>query len=116
MKNYFQPHTLWKVFGAKNRKEYLEKYVIEGRFHSAVPQDVVEAYITAEYIMAHAYYHWAMYDEAPNKIYRIFEMAVKLLAKEKEIPLTITTRRGKVKDKKLYDLIEEVCQGEHLSS
>jgi len=34
-----------------------------GHFHAQVPDDIQESYKTVEYLMAHAWYHWPMFDE-----------------------------------------------------
>jgi hypothetical protein len=67
-----------------------------------------------EYLLAHAYYHWPMYDEGFKKALLIIEMAVKLKAKELGLSLkTEPNKKGKVFDHKLVDIINEVFVGEH---
>ncbi len=75
--NYYKAETLWKNFGAQTREEYVSKFVIQGHFIPSVPEDVLNAYETAEYLMAHAWYYWPMYDEALKKLTGILEIAVK---------------------------------------
>ncbi|MGI8582549.1 MAG: hypothetical protein ACR2KX_10140, partial [Chitinophagaceae bacterium] len=56
--NYHIPDDRWQNFGFNNFKKYCDKEVVKGRFHPCVPKDITEAFIIAEYIMAHAYYHY----------------------------------------------------------
>ena len=38
--NYYTADMLWKKFGAPTREEYAQKYIIPGRFHSLVPEEI----------------------------------------------------------------------------
>lgn len=104
---YFQPDTTWSALGAKTKEEYLERFLIKGKFHAQVHEDVIKSYETVEYLMAHAYYHYRMYDEALKKLLGIFEMAVKLRCKELGIELETLNAKGKRKKRELYKLIED---------
>ena len=97
MSEWFKPDDRWRMFGGvKTRKEFLDRYVIESRFHNDVPEEVIESYKTAQYVMAHAYYHWPMYDEAYKKLLGIFEMSIKMRAVE--LGIDIKKSEGKPKD------------------
>lgn len=81
------PDTRWEVFGAPNYETYLQKYMVKGLFHSGVPEDIIKEYQTVEYLLAHAYYYYPMYDEGFNKLLRTLELAVKLRCQQLEIPV-----------------------------
>ncbi|KAA3600949.1 MAG: hypothetical protein DWQ06_09005 [Calditrichaeota bacterium] len=115
MEEYFEPDERWKAFfGIKSREEYLQNYLIKGHFHEDVPKDVVEAFITVEYLLAHSYYLWQMYDEAFRKALLTLEMAIKLKAKLLKIDLRFNDKRNKKRPKTLVRLINEICNKEHL--
>lgn len=105
---YYQPDITWQSFNINTLEEYVKSYVVKGNFHAAVHQDVLKSYKTVEYLMAHAYYHYPMYDEALKKLLSIFEMAIKLRCKELEIDLEFVNRRGKTQKKILAELIRNL--------
>src|SRR5690554_2604864 len=96
---YFEPDSRWKLYQVFSLEEYVEKFVVKCKFHKDVPADIQDAWQTVEYLLAHAYYHWPMYDEGFKKALLIVEMAVKLRAKELDIPLKNQNNR----DKRLVD-------------
>ncbi len=106
--NYYKPDVIWEIYGASSQKEYIDKFMVKGRFHPAVPNDVREAFTTVEYLIAHSYYHYPMFDEALKKALGIFEMAVKLRCNELNIPVTLPSKRGVIPDRRLVDLITEL--------
>lgn len=108
MSDYYIPDPIWLDFGIENRDDYITKYVINGNFHSGVHEDIIKSFKTVEYLMAHAYYHWELYDQVLVKLLSIFEMSVKLRSKELNNPLQFQTRNGKIQDKKLVQLINEL--------
>ncbi|MEP2772919.1 MAG: hypothetical protein ABJH05_12280 [Fulvivirga sp.] len=103
----------WQAFGVKSFDEYESKYIINGRFHASVPDDVKKAYETAEYIMAQAYYHYPLLDEASNKLLRILEMAIKKRCIEIGIGLKFINKKGKEQKKDLNRLINELVKKEN---
>lgn len=109
---YHQTDERWPAFGCTDFDKYLEHYLVKGTFHKAVPEDVVKSYETVEYLIAHAWYHYPMYDEAFNKLLRTFEMAIKQKCTQMSIPLTTANEKGKLLDKKLFKLIKEICDRE----
>lgn len=111
-KEYLEPDNLWRVFGANSFEEHLQKNVVTGVFHFAVPEDIVNDFKTIEYQQVYAYHHWQLMDEALNKGLRLLEMAIKLKAKELKIELT--TSGVKLRDKSFNTLINEVCKLEPL--
>ncbi len=111
---YFEPDCRWELYQVFSVEEYIKQFVVKGKFHKGVPEDIQDAWKTVEYLLAHAYYHWPMYDEGFKKALLNIEMAVKLKAKEKDISLKEEpTKAGMVFDKKLSKLIHEVFNGEY---
>ena len=114
MKDWYKQAEIWSVYSnSKTREDFVKNWVIEGHFHAQVPEDVIDAYETAAYLMAHAWYHWPMFDEALRKVAGIFEMAVKLKCQQLEIPLKhINNRSGKEIDISLSVLVDQVASQE----
>jgi hypothetical protein len=108
MTDYYIPDSIWSSLQVENQEDYVKKYVIKGNFHSYVHEDVIKSFKTVEYLMAHAYYHWELYDQVLVKLLSIFEMSVKLRSKELSNPLQFQTRNGRTMDKKLVQLIDEL--------
>lgn len=107
---YYEPSDIWCFYGIKTRNEYVEKYVIKGNFHNEVPEDIKKSYETVEYLMAHAYYHWPMYDEALKKILGIYEMGIKLKCQVLGITIEVKDKNGKTKKKDLAILIDQLIK------
>ncbi|MEP0264790.1 hypothetical protein [Dokdonia sp.] len=116
MEEYYEPDETWEVLGTKTKEAFVAKYVVVGKFHDGVPEDIVKSYVTISHIMAHSYFHYPMYDEAMSKALLVMEMTVKLKAKELNIDLKLPPNRtGTVRDKNLSTLIDEVCAIDELS-
>lgn len=101
MENYYEPDDRWEMYGVANKEQFEQRFVVKGYFHEGVPTDVKDAFISVEYLMAHAYYFWPIYDEAMNKALRLLEMAIKQKARLQSIPL---------KGKSYAKLITEICR------
>ena len=82
---YHEPDKRWEVWECPNYEIYLQKYLVKGDFDAKVPKDIVAAFTTIEFLIAHAYYRYEMYDEALNKTLRTIEMAVKIRCKQLKI-------------------------------
>lgn len=106
---FHQPDNRWPVFGCPDYQTFLDKYLVTGRFHNDVPEDVKKNYETIEHMMAFAWYHYPLYDEALNKLLRTFEMAIKLKCALLSISLTKMNKKGVEQKKDLVQLIKEVC-------
>jgi len=106
---YHKPDDRWEIFGIPDFDTYNQNLVIKGLFHPSVPKDVVEAFLVAEYMMSHAYYHYPLYEEAFSKLLRITEMAIKLRCNELGIELKNANSRF---NKTLSVLIKELCLAE----
>lgn len=113
MHKYYEPAEIWNIFGIKSRDQYEQKYVFPGYFHEQVPKDVSEAFITVEYLLAHAYYYWPMYDEAFNKVLLVLEMAIKMRADQMNICLTYTNKKGEAYSKNISTIIKELCKSSY---
>jgi hypothetical protein len=99
---YHEPAVWWKLYDLHDFESYCREFVIRGRFHPSVPGEIREEYLLAEYMMAHAYYHPLLYDEAYSKVLRIVELAVKLRC----------TQLGLKNDKILAGLIDDITTKE----
>jgi hypothetical protein len=110
MKDWYQPDEIWRHFGIKTREEYVQRHVFDAPFHAGVPEDIVRAYGTAGQLMAQAWHHYPLYDEAVAKLLFIVEMAVKLRCAQVGIGLFASVSAGRTRAKPLQRLIEELAQ------
>jgi hypothetical protein len=101
MTAYYEPDDRWDLYGITTKEQFEHQFVVKGYFHAQVPEDVVGAFTTVEYLQAHSYYYWPMYDEAFNKALRLLEMAVKQKAKQ---------LCQSLKNKSFDQLINEICK------
>lgn len=112
---YHIPDDRWETFGLPDYESYLKSVLVKGLFCSKVPKDIIEAFTVCEYMMAHAYYHYPLYDEAMSKVLRTIEMAVKFRCKDLNIPLEVTHASGKAPKKRVLKLLmDEVSKAEPL--
>ncbi len=109
---YHTPDTTWAALGYHTFEAFKDKHVIKGRFHKLVPEDVTKSYRVAEYIMAHSWYHYPMYDEAMSKLGVIFEMAVKKRCLDLNIPSKKPNWKGKLINKTLNDFCNNLDKAE----
>lgn len=109
---WFEADTIWdSLYKITTKEDFVEQFVMESKFHNKVPKDIVDAFETVSYLLANSYYNYNLLDVALNKMLLIIEMAVKLKVKELNIPLKLPpNKQGKAIDKKLFDLIKEVCK------
>ncbi len=110
-RDYLQVDDSWDViYGIKSFTEYVERFVVKGRFNPHVPKDVREAFVLAEYMMAHSYHHYPLYDEALSKVLRIIEMAVKFRCKELGIETEqFNPRWNRTVERNLSKLMEQLA-------
>jgi hypothetical protein len=101
MENYYEPDDRWEMYSITNKEQFEQQFVVKGYFHAGVPNDVKDAFTTVEYLLAHSYYYWPMYDEAFNKVLRLLEMAIKQKAIKEGV---------QVKTKSFDKLIKEICK------
>jgi hypothetical protein len=102
---YHTPDTRWAGFGFHSFDEYCNGLLVKGNFHNCVPKDIIEDYQIAEYMMAHAYYHYPFYHEALSKVLRIIEMAVKCRCKQLKIPLEHINQKSNREQKKVLKIL-----------
>jgi hypothetical protein len=76
--NYFEPDEIWSVFRIESQEDFLNKYVLKGKFHQYVPEKIVKDYKIVERLLCYSYFHSALIDEALSKSTRIFESSVTL--------------------------------------
>lgn len=105
---FHQPDSRWVSFGYPTYESYLETFLIRGNFHSRVPEPVVKSFETVEYMMAHAYYHYPMYDQALNSTLLVVELAIKLKCKELSIPIANKNKTGKAIPVPLEQLVKKI--------
>lgn len=109
--NYLEPESFWEASNLKTHQVFIDKYVVEGKFHKNVPQDIKDAFATVSYLLAFAYYRYQFLDEAVTKTLVVLEMAIKLKAKELNISLdNPPTKKGVVRSKNLGQLVDEVLE------
>lgn len=76
--DYFKPDEIWEVFNVKSEGDFREKYLLKGKFHSLVPETIVNDYKVVERLMYYSYFNYPLIDEAFSKSTRIFEASVTL--------------------------------------
>lgn len=112
MNKWHQPDSTWKVWGIDTFEKYVDAFVIEGRFHKGVHEDIIKSYELVEYLMAHSYYNYSMYDSVVQELSKITEMAIKIRTEQLKIKQTIIDKNGNKRDKTLSRLINELTQRE----
>lgn len=76
--NYLEPDITWKSFGVTSDTDFIDKFVLKGKFHSLVPVIIVEDYKLVERLLFYSYFNYPLLDEAFSKSTRIFEASVTL--------------------------------------
>jgi hypothetical protein len=76
--NYSTPDDRWRIWKIHSHEEFLNRFLVKGKFHSLIPHDIKNEYEKVERILAYSYFFYPLYDEAYSKLTRIFEMAVLL--------------------------------------
>jgi hypothetical protein len=113
---YHEPDGRWEGWGCPNYESYLEKYLVKGNFDGKIPKDIVGAFTTVEFLTAHSYYRYEMYDDALNRTLRIMEMAVKLRCTQLSIDLKheVKKKNGEIKseDKDFNRLNQDLIKTE----
>lgn len=104
--DYYQPDIRWEMlYQINSRQAFEERFVVKGKFHNLVPDDIRNDFEIAERLMAYSYYCYPMYDEALKKLLGMTEMAVKLRCIQFDISLEFQDRSGKVKQRILSELM-----------
>ena len=84
-KSFLATDHRWSVWDCTSFQEYIDKFMIKGKFHSDVPEVVKNSYEIVERLIAYSYFHYSMVEEAISKMTRIFEMAVRIRTKSLDI-------------------------------
>ncbi len=114
--DYYEPDIILENFGIKTREEFIEGFVVPGKFHKDVPADVVKSFETVTHLLAYSYHFYPLLDEALGKSLLIMEMAIKLKATQLGITLkNPENKKGISYEKNFANLIEEVCSVSYLS-
>jgi hypothetical protein len=111
---WYEPEDIWDIYGISSREEFVDRYVVEGKFHNAVPEDIAKSFVTVSYLLAHSYYHWPMFDEAMSKLLLILEMTIKIKAKQLGISLEKKGKNSRVYKRRLVEIIDDVFKNEEL--
>lgn len=112
MQDWYQPDVIWKALGILDRDVFVRRCVFAGCFHAKVPEDIVRAYDTASHLMAQAWYHYPLYDEAIAKLLFTVEIAVKLRCQHAGIAQTTTNAAGRTRSIRLQVLIDQLLTKE----
>lgn len=108
---YFEPDKIWNNLGINSQEDYIDKYMVKGRFHSLVPEKIVYEYKIVERLLFYSYFCYPLIDEAFSKSTRIFEASVTLrLQKEGLIKKGFESLSSKLKRLKEHcsiDLFEQ---------
>lgn len=108
MQDWYQPDNIWKAVGIPDRDTFVQRCVFASRFHSKVPQDITRAYGTASHLMAQAWYHYPLYDEAISKLLFTMEIAVKQRCQQVGVALTTSNAAGRTRSIRLQVLIDQL--------
>lgn len=111
-KKWLEFDSAWESFNVTSLETFYDKFFIKGKFHSNVPQKIIDEYETVEYLMHFAYYHIELYNETFNKCMRLLEVVIKFKAKELQIDLKLVNGR----EKNLNILIKEICSTQNYTS
>lgn len=107
---WYEPVDIWDMMNINSRDEFVKQFIVEGKFHKNVPEDISNSFVTVSYLLAHSYYHLPMFDEALSKALLIMEMAVKLKAEKLGIDLkNKPNKKGERWNKNYSSLIDEIC-------
>merc|ERR1711991_1036402 len=97
----FNPDTLWSVYGIKDREDFDQKIHLTPKFHGNVTEDIIKEFETIKYLLSFSYYYSPFLYEAVTKSLIIIETAIKIRAKQLNIPLKIIGRQNRERDKRL---------------
>ena len=86
IKEYHKPDERWRIWGINSYEEFIQKFIVIGRFHKNVPSEIKEEYKVVERLLCYSYYHYPLLDEAFSKVTRVFESAIKLRLEKLGIP------------------------------
>jgi|GEM_PF-1521775 len=70
--------SIWAIWGVNSHQDFVDKFMVVGKFHPNVPEEIVNEYKIVERLLCYSFYSYKLFDEAFSKVTRIFESAVKL--------------------------------------
>ena len=108
MHDWYQPDNIWKAVGILDRDTFVQRCVFASRFHPKVPEDITRAYGTASHLMAQAWYHYPLYDEAISKLLFTMKIAVKQRCQQVGVALTTSNAAGRTRSIRLQVLIDQL--------
>jgi hypothetical protein len=97
LSRYHLPDPTWEIWNINNHDEFIEKFMVKGKFHQKVPAEIIKEYAVVERLICYSYYYYPIIDEAFAKLTRLFESAVKL--RLNELGLIDNGRHGNLIDK-----------------
>lgn len=109
---YHVPDSTWEAWDCDTFEKYLDKFLVQGKFHKNVPEDIVKSYKLVEHLIAHAWYCYPAMDDAFSKALLIVEMGVKMRCLQLGLPVTKKKINGGVFESRLSDLISEIKKAE----
>lgn len=104
----YQPDERWPLLGIPTREEYVRSCVPLAPLPAHLPEDVQKSFRTVVHLVALAWYHYPLIDEALKKLFGMAEMAVKIRCQQLAIPLSIT-HKNKERPLPLATLITQLC-------
>lgn len=75
---HLEPDETWALFGIESQNHFIEKFVIEGKFHRNVPEVIRKEYEIVESLLFYSYYKYPLIDDAFARATKIFEAGVAL--------------------------------------
>jgi hypothetical protein len=77
LEEFHTPDSMWEVWNINSHKDFIDKYMVKGKFHSNVPDEIQKEFEVVERLLCYSYYSYPLIDEAFSKATRTFEAAVK---------------------------------------
>ncbi|PWS33372.1 hypothetical protein [Pedobacter paludis] len=111
--DYLRPDERWAIFGMPDGQSYLKTMMLSDEFLAEVPQDIKKSFITLQHMIAHAYFHYELYDEAYKKLLGLYEMAIKY-SYISLISLPKTQQNQEIPN--LHKMINHIARQKHLRS
>lgn len=103
LKDFHTPDSIWEVWNVNSHEEFMDRFMVKGKFHSNVPDEIQKEFEVVERLLCYSYYSYPLIDEAFSKVTRIFEAAVK---KRLEL-LGITTKKNSTTLNIMLDKLKE---------
>ncbi|GET35238.1 hypothetical protein PbJCM13498_41010 [Prolixibacter bellariivorans] len=75
---FSQPDETWAIWDIKSHEDFLSRFMVKGRFHKNVPEEISKEYEIVERLIYYSFYCYPLIDEAFSKATRLFEAGVKI--------------------------------------